>query len=764
MKKTIYLAAALAVLAACSKNEFRPSDAGVRNIALSVAVGGETTRANYDGVNRLSFESYDKFTAAIAKADAPKVGIQVASTAGGAANRYYTDFTIADATAEAPVFNGNLYSIVEDDWADTYRFYGVFPSSVVESAEENLSGWAIKLSGKQNPTQAQWDKKYTAMLMQPTEISTSDNTYDEKWKEYSATVNGNAVTFAHIFGYGRIDFAGVPAEHADYGVKSVTIKAVGDNKNIAGTVKLDITGSIEDVELTPYSYSSMSDCVTLEYDGSVKVSDLVAWFVALPGDYDVEITVSTAKADLVFERSGLHIRRSSIAAPTVNFKEADTVVSHDVVLADGESWSEERFMSGASVNCISSTYPVRSWGPEDKKMNFYLYYPGQTNNNYGTSLGSWGGPYKQQMAYNNLTGGVAVLASEASFHGIELVKVNLGIYTADATGKFSVRLVEKSDTTVLGTVEVEGNGTNSDGKNYFFANPAAASGCLEICAYDFNDSNCRPFAGAIYLNPAPEIAVDTVDFKTTYAAADFDIPYHVYATELEPTVSASESWISASLEDGVIKVSVAENTGSKRKGTVTLSLATDPVAETSFEITQTSPSSQECVLKVTAQEIYDAAKLVNGTIGTTDAPASSSFKHSFKAKGVNDPAFEYDVELEFTVFNWQKSGLTSDNEMGIVLDRNNEVKCTDAIGIISKVVVDASQRHYNSNYYELAVKFSADGVSYDYPGTLDYSYEGSKPHLISTVNNTDEAKQYFSLKTGWGTLTLYSFEVTFECE
>ena len=762
MKKILYMAAVLAVLAGCSKTEYKTMEEGVRNISLSVAVDGETTRALYDGAGRIKFEKNDKFAGAIAKADDPGTAIKVATKSGYKASTYKSDFTIADKTAESPVFNGNIYSVVDADWADEFLFYGVFPSSVVYSAEQNLSKWAISLPQKQASTQSQWDKKCTAMLMQPATISTSDNTHDDKYGEYSATVNGNAVKFAHIFGYGRIDFAGIPEEYSGLKVKSVTIKAVGGNKVLAGNVTLDITKSIDEVELAPYSNSSTYDSIMLTPEETVPVSDYVAWFVALPGDYDVEITVSTAKADLIFERPGLHIRRSEIASPTVNFKETDQVVSHDVILAEGESWSEENYASGHSQNCITSTYPVRSWGPEGKKMNFYLYYPGQTNNNYGTSLG-YSSPYKQQMAYQYLTGGQAVLASEASFYGIKLVKVNLGIYTAGVTGKFTVRLVDGAKTTDLGIVDVTGAGSNYDGQNYFFDNPTSASGCLEICASDLSDPNCRPFVGAMYLNPDPEIVISTGDIKTSYAAADFDIPYAVYSSELEPTVSTSDSWITATLENGLLKVSVAENAGKKRKGTVTMSLATDPVTETSFAVTQTSPTSQECVLRLTAQDIYDAAKLEEPKIGTADAKATSSFKHTFKAKGVNDSSFEYDVELEFTAFNWQKSGLTADNEMAIVVGKG-DIKCTEPVGVVTQVVVNANQRHYNSNYCELSVVFSADGVTYETPGTYDYSYTGSKPHFTSTVNNTNENRNYFNIKTSWGTLTLYSFEIYFVSE
>ena len=53
MKKIFYLAASVAVLAACSKNEISPLNGDVRNIALSVALEEDgSTRAVYDGVRK----------------------------------------------------------------------------------------------------------------------------------------------------------------------------------------------------------------------------------------------------------------------------------------------------------------------------------------------------------------------------------------------------------------------------------------------------------------------------------------------------------------------------------------------------------------------------------------------------------------------------------------------------------------------------------------------------------------------------------------
>ena len=116
MKKVLYLAASLAVLAACSKNEISPLSGNVRNIALSVAVEEDaSTKAVFDGAGRMVFENYDKFAGAIAKEDSPATAIKVATQASAAANSYSTDFTIADPEAETPVFDGNIYSVVSAD-------------------------------------------------------------------------------------------------------------------------------------------------------------------------------------------------------------------------------------------------------------------------------------------------------------------------------------------------------------------------------------------------------------------------------------------------------------------------------------------------------------------------------------------------------------------------------------------------------------------------------------------------------------------------
>ena len=101
--------------------------------------------------------------------------------------------------------------------------------------------------------------------------------------------------------------------------------------------------------------------------------------------------------------------------------------------------------------------------------------------------------------------------------------------------------------------------------------------------------------------------------------------------------------------------------------------------------------------------------------------------------------------------------------MAIVVGKG-DIKCTEPVGVVTQVVVNANQYHLNSNYNELSVVFSADGVTYENPGISDYSYTGSKPHFISTVNNTNENRNYFNIKTPWGTLTLYSFEIYFVSE
>jgi len=212
MKKSLYIAAALMAVVGCSKSELAPETAGTHDINVSVAVStGADTKAVYDGDSHIKFEKGDNFYAAVAKKDAPTKGIKVAKQENGEATIYYSTFKINDFEAAEPVFDGSLYSIEEKNFADEYLFYGVFPAAAANTyffdEDGDLTSWYVKLSKDQTATQTHWDGKADVMLVKPTTISTSKSTFNEKWKEYTTTQN-EKLQFAHLFGFGKITFAG----------------------------------------------------------------------------------------------------------------------------------------------------------------------------------------------------------------------------------------------------------------------------------------------------------------------------------------------------------------------------------------------------------------------------------------------------------------------------------------------------------------------------------------------------------------------------
>ena len=111
MKKIIYFAAALAVFAGCAKNEIAQQETdGTNNIALSVKVATEDgdTKAVFDGDKHIKFVANDKFYAALAKMETPRKAITVAKQPKGYSDVWWSTFTIADAAATNPVFDGTL--------------------------------------------------------------------------------------------------------------------------------------------------------------------------------------------------------------------------------------------------------------------------------------------------------------------------------------------------------------------------------------------------------------------------------------------------------------------------------------------------------------------------------------------------------------------------------------------------------------------------------------------------------------------------------
>lgn len=757
MKKSLYIAAALVAMAGCSKSEIAPETAGTHDIKVSVAVStGADTKAVFDGDSHIKFEKGDYFYAAVAKKDAPTKGIKVAKSKGGLAGVYYSIFKIKDFEATAPVFDGELWSIVDADFADEYNFYGVFPAAAVNTAysEEDLTSWIVKIPEEQTATQTSWYNRADIMLVKPTTISTSNKTHNDEYGEYS-TVNSEKLEFAHLFGFGKISFAGVPDAYKSQIVKSVKIEAVGENKALAGRFSVDITKDVYDADVkstSPVSY------INLPGDGTTTVSDYVAWFVANTGEFDVKITVFTNKADLVFERKGLVIARSAITSPTVNYKSSDVVTSHDVALAEGETWTN----TPAYSKIINSSYKERAWGDGDKKMNFSISYPGSNNGNYGTSLYTTDG-YTQGLASSTIIGGKVVLSSAAGFSGVKMVKANLGIYTDGVTADFTMSLVKDGKQYNLGKVNITGNGNNPDGKEYYFSgNSECESGQLVLTVDNLSNQSCRPYIGALSINPAPGIVFDSKTIKVAKTAHSESVECGVYAAIGDPTVTVADDakeWLSASWASNKLTVTVTENTGKKRVGTITIKAK--GLSETTETVTveQASATAVTYKLSVTAADMYkvlkaEADKLTNE--GKKVDPLSGyPVTAKFTAKGVNDATKATEVEIYGDKLYIGSATETSFKSKG-------SIKCTSAVGAISKIVVVADKKMKAGAYDDLILKLSSDGSSWSKVNSNALSYTGDGPYTSTAVIGDDSVNWFDIAVTNWGSSTpVYSFEVTF---
>lgn len=761
MKKIAYIAAALVAVVGCSKNEVVPETAGTHDITVSVKVADGATKVVFDGDSHVKFEKGDAFYAAVAKKEAPTKGIQVARQKGAVASRYFSIFSLADAEAAEPCFNGALYSIVDADFADEYLLYGIFPSSYAYGDEEDLTQWTFKLPDEQAATQTSWEGKADGMLINPTVISTANNTHDDKYGEYTTTNDGEKVEFGHLFGFGKMTFADVPEEYKDLVVKTVTIKAVGAKTDIAGTFYVNITKSLDEIgELSP---RSAKNSIILKGDGTTTVSKYVAWFVANPGTYDVEITVSTGEADFIFKRSGLTVSRGKITEPAVHFGKSadDSVVSHNVKLDEGETWTVGAF---SYSNCLTSSSPVRSWGAGDKKMNFFVTYPNSVNGNYPSYYSMGYSKYVQGLSNKPLLGGELYLSSEAEFSGMTQIKANFGVYTENATADFTIQTVSAGKTTEIGKVTVSGTNKNLEGKDFFFAVPETAqSGKFVIKVDNLSDSEARPYVGSLTINPDAEIVFEAEKIKLEKTASTGEIVCGVYAAKGEPVVTVSDdasSWLTGvAYKDGKISYSVSENTGAKRTATIKVTATGITEVSNSITLVQASATAVEYKLTFTAK---DFLPFVNDKKAELDAAGTSygefdSFPVSGTVKASAADGSGKSVEIGFTA---SKVYLTKCTDAK--LRAKSDISFTDEFGEIESIVVSSDYKATVSGWGTYPVlNLSKDGSSYVKfaPTSVTGSGTDTDPYL-NALNSGIEEYTWFKV-TSDNALYYYSFEVTF---
>lgn len=758
MKKLLYMTALLAVAAGCAKTESAPEMSDVVNLSVRVNVSnGADTKAKFDGDSHIKFEKSDAFYAAIANESTPTTGVKVGTKSTDYARQYYSIFkTIKDFQPDSPVFEGSFFSISKAAIADAYKFYGVFPKDAVASTGEDLTKWRVNLSGTQSATQSEWDSKSDVMVVKPTVISTDSKT-ETTYHEYDFS-SSNGVEFAHIFGFGKLSFSDMPEKYASLKVKSVTIEAVGEKKDICGQFFLDITADAAKTELNALNPGAS---IVVTPTDEVTVKDNVVWFVANPGTYDVKITVATPTYDLVFERQGLVVSRSKITSPTVHFKEADTALSHDVILAEGESWVNTLSYS----NCISSSKRSQKWGNDpSKKMAFSLAYPGSGNDNYGSSAYADAG-YAQLLAYQAIQGKKVILSSEAAFGGIKLVKANLGIYTNDATGTFTVSLEDGDKSYKLGSVKITGNNDNCNGVNYYFANTTGVEyGRFVLTVDSLSTENCRPYIGELSFNSAPEVVFAESVVKVDKIAGSFEVVCDVKGANADPEVTVSEDakgWLTASYADGKLTYTVTANEGEKRAGTVTVKAkGIGGEASAEVKVVQASVNSAEYKLSVSASEVYPyiqakIKELEDGgqTVGTS---ASAELTIPFTAKGTTDPSKTTTVNLKFAKVMLKES---TAEFVRIV----STIAPTEPVGVVTEVTVVSSFKVESSNYGQMALKFSDNGLNWtNAPKSAITSSEGADGYQKSVIVNDNSDYKWFSIAPdGWSVNKVKSFDVIF---
>ncbi len=747
MKKTLYMAAVLATLAGCAKTESQPENPVGSNLELTANVEGVGTKAVFDGDSHIKFEKSDAFCAAIALPSAPDKAVKVAKQNGGYANEYYTTFKLEDPNADTPVFKGNFYSILEAQNSDTYKFYGVFPSDAVASYGENLTVWRVQVNGEQTSSQTSWQNKADVMLVEPADVTVEDKEKTQ-WGEYNSKASLN-IKFAHLFGFGKISFADIPDTYAGLNVEQVVVEAVGENKDLVGIYKIDITKDVDEMQPIPFNTGSK---VTVTPEAAVTVADNVVWFVANPGTYDVKVTVKTSRYDLVFERTGLNIKRGKIAAPTVHFKAADAAVSHDVALAEGETWSH----TPTSNNSLTSIRKKAMWGDGEKKMAFSLAYPKDTN---GTNAGTT--YYKssnvaQGFAQNRVIGDRVVLSSGASFSGVKMLKLNLGIYTASASCDFTVVLANGTDTTVIKKISVAtGEETPSpEGADYFIENTTGVeAGDLVITLDNLSKDDIRPYLGLLVLNPKPELVVGESELKFEKEGGAGEIACNAYATMSEPKVSSDAEWLKVTYADGKISYTAEANTDSKRTATVTVTLTDGDFTVTkTISVKQKSATTLEYKLTVTPSLMNEILKAEAEKHPDADATSYYPIDAKFTAVATDGSGKTVDVNMHAT---WMYVTNLSDTSFRM----RGKFYCSSSIGFVEKVVITADRKVTTSNWADLAVKFSKDGSTWSHLSSSAITVDGK----TSTLVNEDEDNTYFSIDATGGFAVIYvdSFEVTF---
>lgn len=263
---------------------------------------------------------------------------------------YFTDKLTIGNDLEDPIFSGDVHL----DWYDersNYQLYAVYPFEAVGEGVYQIDKVKITLPSEQHPTQKGFDGKADVMVSAPYPIEL-DGEYDScmAWP-----------VFAHVFGFGRISFD--CTHHENELVRKVIIQATGTKRDIAGEFLLNMSEPVGSADFRVEADSweaTASSRITLIADGTVALKDYQAWFVANPGDYDVNITVVTNLHTLSYDRTGLRIQRKKIIKPTIHSATYDAIDNVKLLRSmkenSGGGTTRYDFVYDASSRLVSILY------------------------------------------------------------------------------------------------------------------------------------------------------------------------------------------------------------------------------------------------------------------------------------------------------------------------------------------------------------------------------------------------------------------------
>ncbi len=769
MKKILYAVAALALFAGCAKdvNETAVKPNGGK-IKLDLTITPESdSRAIFDGDSHITWENGDY------------IGVLVAAEAQSAkALNAVAQYKIADATAEIPAFSGTL-EVDDSDFKETYYLFGMYPYSAISNTSvRTIEGMKIKLPSAQASTQERWDGKADVMVIKPEEVTaTETNRKYDSWEEiyyYTWKASANA-KFAHIFGFGEIAFNGVPADCENEIVNKVIITAIGDSKNLTGEFQIDLD---KDIMTDAFAITDVNpdSSITLVGDGATAVKDFKAWFVANPGNYDVNIEIITNNHKLNFERKNLVIERAKIAKPVVNYKSGDAIASTTVDLTGGKLWEHD---TATSYNNDKDKYFIKNketsavWGTSEgaEPVEFALSYTSIKGETYASSSQTcsyFGTRYVQRFYTSNFTFGNVQLTSAYPFKGINNIKVNSGIsYGSSDECSISVFVVTNDGIRhQIGTAQkVKADSSNYAGTDYYFeSTETIPEGQVQIVWGDASTNGIYLFIGQIAINPAPGISFEAEKLNLQGSASTGTTKVSVVCATNEPSVSTDVDWLKVSYKDGEITYTVEENTGDEtRTGNIIVSATGNSTATAQLAVSQLSSKVAEFKLSVTAALLNDAIK--KAAKDYTDADESN--------KLADNTALSFDITLPATIVGGTDTKditLQIGNILYESVDKSymkfktgsywsgggGTIINSTSLSAITKIEIN--NNYYSSYAIQLKLGQTADNLTTKTPEKTEL---GNDKYYWLCESDVNEGLGFFSYTQGSSASQIYSFDVTF---